>query len=161
MPYKDRAKQRAYQRRWMRKRREAWFGQSGPCSRCGSIAKLQLHHTVRGKKVSHKVWSWAEKRRRKELAKCVVVCRRCHNIESMKEGTLTPPTHGTMGRYVFGGCRCALCVARRRAYWKYCRLRRKTRERGVKITRGVENALRRRVGYPRKPPKVVVEIPRR
>jgi hypothetical protein len=135
----------------MAKRRAAWFSINSPCSKCGSDVDLQLHHKDRTKKVSHKIWSWTEKRRLKELAKCVVLCRRCHNEETVQQEGPCARRHGTMSRYVYGGCRCLLCVERRRAYQRYCHLRRRTRESGVIITRSMETRLRTQAGYPKAP----------
>jgi hypothetical protein len=59
-------------------RREAWFKENGPCE-CGSWDNLELHHKNPEEKVTHRVWTWAEDRRLKELAKCVAVCVDCHD----------------------------------------------------------------------------------
>src|SRR6266851_1917558 len=78
MGYKDIAKQRAYQREWMAKRRKDWFSVNGPCVDCGSWEKLELDHVDPAIKVSHNIWSWSKVRRDAELLKCVVRCKGCH-----------------------------------------------------------------------------------
>lgn len=77
MPFKDKTAQRKYQCEWMAKRRRQWFEENGPC-RCGSWTELQLDHIDESTKVSHKIWSWSNRRREAELEKCQVLCRNCH-----------------------------------------------------------------------------------
>lgn len=155
MPYKDKDQQRAYMREWMAKRRAAWFADK-VCARCGSTENLQNHHRDKTKKISHNVWSWSDKRRQAELTKCDVLCRHCHDKETVKQGARTPPTHGTMGRYVFGGCRCDLCCARRQAYWRYEHLRRRLRRRGIDPDTCLSQ-IRAQAGYPVEPPVTRIE----
>jgi len=50
--------------------------------KCGSWKKLELDHIDPKTKESHKIWSWSEERRNKELKKCQVLCYDCHNIKS-------------------------------------------------------------------------------
>lgn len=78
MPYKDKESQRAYQREWVAKRRLKWLTENGPCVDCGSWDDLEVDHSDASLKVSHRVWSWSDARRTKELAKCVVRCHDCH-----------------------------------------------------------------------------------
>lgn len=78
MPYKDRAKQNAYQLRRLRRRREAWFKQNGPCVDCGTWQDLELDHVNAATKAEHRVWSWSAPRRGAELRKCVARCHDCH-----------------------------------------------------------------------------------
>lgn len=78
MPYKDKDKQREYQRKWMKSRRRAFFdGKS--CLICGSFDELELHHRDPSQKIHHAIWSWSQTRRDVELAKCDVLCRTCHD----------------------------------------------------------------------------------
>jgi hypothetical protein len=79
MGYLDPGTQRRFVRRWVAKRRADWLAVNGPCKRCGSTQKLELHHRDPAEKVSHRIWSWAPARRDAELAKCDVLCRWCHN----------------------------------------------------------------------------------
>lgn len=77
MPYKDRAKQREYQRQWIAKRRNEFFSDK-VCFVCGSGENLQLHHIDKTKKETHRIWSWSAERREAEIKGCVVVCSSCH-----------------------------------------------------------------------------------
>lgn len=104
MPYKDKEKQKAYARCWMRKRRQEYFNTHGSCVECGAWEKLCLHHKDPDSKISHCIWSWSAERREKELAKCVVMCKKCHNMLHAKERY----KHGGLGRYQ-AGCRCDAC----------------------------------------------------
>ena len=115
MPYKNKAKQRRYQREWQQERRIAWFAQHGPCKLCGSWIRLVAHHRDSGEKISHRIWSWSEVRRLAELAKCDVLCGKCHS--KIHQGLAR---HGTHHMYSRNGCRCRTCrdgnAARLRAY---------------------------------------------
>lgn len=81
----SREEKRAYDREWMRKRREDWFSANGPCVDCGSWERLEIDHVDRSTKVSHRIWSWSEKRRLEELAKCAVRCHTCHRKKTNPE----------------------------------------------------------------------------
>lgn len=102
MGYTDKVKQREYQRAWMRKRREEWFSDKS-CVKCGKTDKLHLHHLDPSKKATHRIWSWSEERRLKEIAKCVTLCEDCHYSLHGRELR----RHG-IGRYQ-AGCRCETC----------------------------------------------------
>lgn len=69
-------------RRWMAKRRATWF-EGKSCTSCGSQTDLELDHIDPSKKVDHKVWSWSDERRKRELAKCQVLCHDCHVIKTI------------------------------------------------------------------------------
>lgn len=84
MGYSDPAKQRAYAREWMRKRRAAFFD-GKQCVRCGSTERLELDHVDPLQKTTHCVWSWSQKRRDEELAKCQVLCHDCHFAKTASE----------------------------------------------------------------------------
>lgn len=102
---------REYQRRWLSERRREWLAENGPCVRCGSSENLQVDHIKPGTKVDHKVWSWSEARRKKELAKCQVLCRKCHIKKSMECGERRVAQHGGPQMYQHYKCRCDLCRA--------------------------------------------------
>ena len=113
-PYKDPARQRAYQAAWIKRRREAWLAENGPCVRCGSSEGLvEVDHVDPSEKVSHRIWSGSAKRRESELAKCQVLCGACHleksRVDLSRIGT-KPTRHGTTYAYKDKGCRCDLCV---------------------------------------------------
>lgn len=85
MPYKSLKQQRAYQRRWIAKRREEWLRENGPCSSCGATNNLEIDHTDPTRKVSHNVWSWTKVRRDRELKKCRVLCHGCHQNKTAQK----------------------------------------------------------------------------
>ncbi len=102
---------RIYKREWMRKRRAAYFT-GKVCSNCGSVDKLEIHHLDRTQKISHSVWSWRAVRREAELAKCIVLCEVCHQLETNKqlpEWKAAPITHGINESGYRRGCRCVDC----------------------------------------------------
>jgi len=112
MSYKDVNKQREYAKLWVRKRRLEFF-KDKVCEKCGSIEKLELHHKNPKEKEDHKIWSWSEERREKELKKCVVWCRKCHS--DYHHNLLKKENHGTHSKYAHG-CRCDLCREGHRSY---------------------------------------------
>lgn len=119
MPYADAQAQRDYQRQWVAKRRALFFSEK-ECEWCGERDDLELHHLDVTKKENHKIWSWGEARRLTEIAKCIVLCRACHqraHSEARRvEAELRNP-HGTRNRYDLG-CKCPDC---REAKWEYNR----------------------------------------
>jgi 5-methylcytosine-specific restriction endonuclease McrA len=86
MPYADPEAQRAYQREWVKRRREDWISENGPCIDCSSWEGLTVDHVDASEKVSHRVWSWSKARRDAELAKCVVRCEPCHQTKTTASG---------------------------------------------------------------------------
>lgn len=108
MPYKDAAARSAYQAGYASALRRAWLETHGPCAACGSADDLEVDHVERREKVSHRIWSWSRERREDELAKCQVLCRRCH-LEKTREENARPMEHGTISGYRYRGCRCAEC----------------------------------------------------
>jgi hypothetical protein len=86
LPYRDPDRQRAFQRAWIKRRREEWIAANGPCIDCGSTERLEVDHESAASKVSHRIWSWSESRRLAELAKCVVRCRPCHEVKMLIAG---------------------------------------------------------------------------
>ena len=123
MSYKDPEKQREYQRKWRQERRDSWF-KDKECISCGSTDNLELDHKDPSTKIDHKIWSWREERRNKELEKCQVLCKDCHENKTVEERIIMPD-HGTLDRYKHKllPCRCASCrkanaeyEANRRAY---------------------------------------------
>lgn len=134
MSYKDPEAQRAYQLRVMRQRRRAWLKEHGPCVRCRGTKQLEVDHVDPSTKVSHNVWSWSEKRRAAELAKCQVLCKACHNVKSAQERK-DAMQHGTEGMYRFQRCRCDACRE-----WK----RQKSRKEATRRRNAAGNANGRR-----------------
>lgn len=83
MPYKDHEKQKQFQREWCAKRRLN-FLKDKQCVKCDSLNNLELHHKNPKDKISHRIWSWRETRRLKEIEKCEILCNVCHKEETKK-----------------------------------------------------------------------------
>ena len=123
MAYKDKEKQKEYQREWMRKRRAEFFSDK-KCKHCNSIEELELHHRDPDQKVNHAIWSWKESRRLIELAKCDVLCNECHKKETKKQLSVIWE-HGTSYGYRTHGCRCDLCREAQKLYMREYRASKK------------------------------------
>ena len=85
MGYKDPSHMLKYQNNWMKARRLDWLKENGPCVRCGSILNLEVDHIDPDKKVSHRIWSFNEERRKAELSKCQVLCEVCHKKKTLED----------------------------------------------------------------------------
>lgn len=85
MPYSNPEEQRQYQREWLAQRRSKWFAEK-TCVECGSPDDLRLDHVDPAQKVDHRIWSWSRERRDTELAKCQVLCLRCHVKKTTENG---------------------------------------------------------------------------
>ena len=110
MPMRTKELQREYQRQWIAKRRKDWFDANGPCVRCGSWERLELDHIDHTTKITHRIWSWAEERRLKELAKCQILCHFCHGQKSWNDQGRKRMSHPSHSSYC-AGCRCQGCKA--------------------------------------------------
>ena len=104
MPVKN---QTEYQRQWIANRRTEFF-KDKICAKCGSTDRLELDHINPKKKVSHRIWSWSKERREAELAKCQVLCEKCHQ-EKTTQQLSKPLVHATNNAYNRKNCRCQLC----------------------------------------------------
>jgi hypothetical protein len=105
MPYADPAARRAYQRKRAAARREQLLGADAECMKCGSGTRLELHHLVKGEKVSHRITTWAAARARAEAAKCWILCKACHLALHADERRAACGTDSAYRR----GCRCGEC----------------------------------------------------
>jgi hypothetical protein len=106
MPHTPKTRARAYQK--MKKRRADFF-EGKTCVKCGSKEFLELDHIDPAKKKSHKVWSWSDASRKKELRKCQILCAKCHK-EKTKLMLFRPLIHGKDAGY-HRGCKCPECRA--------------------------------------------------
>lgn len=122
MSYKDPTKQSDYQRRWIANRRANFFADKS-CVTCGATKNLELDHINPADKTSHKIWSWAKKRREAEIAKCQVLCTECHKAKTYEQRS-HKAQHGRGGMYK-KGCRCFLCVEWNRERTRAYRARKK------------------------------------
>ena len=117
MGYKDKNKQREYQRRWMKSRRLDYLADKS-CHLCGESNSeiLEIHHKDPSQKSTHRIWSWSQARREEELAKCVVLCGSCHKKQHAT-------SHGKEWMYNHYKCRCDICRT------EYSRIQRERKER--------------------------------
>lgn len=119
MPYKDKEKQKEFQRQWCAKRKKDWIEKNGPC-KCGSTKNLEVDHIDPSKKWKHSVWSYSKEKREDELKKCQVLCEKCHMRKTLEQRKKT--THGKLAMYTNHGCRCSLCknakIESSRKYYK-------------------------------------------
>ncbi len=94
MPYRDKAKQQHYQKKWLAGRRAEWF-RGKKCADCNSTRDLELDHIDPEQKKDHRIWSWSRKRQLAELQKCQVLCHDCHSdktaAENAERNTIAPP----------------------------------------------------------------------
>lgn len=118
MPIKNNEKRKEYARVWIKKRREDYFN-GKVCTDCGSIKNLLIHHLDPNTKESHRIWSWSEERRNRELSKCIVLCGSCHQKRHR------PVTHGSRIMFQNYGCRCELCKEGYRKYWREYRAKKR------------------------------------
>lgn len=89
-------------RQWRQKRRDEFFADKD-CADCGSTDDLQLHHVDNTDRLTS-AWLRSPERLAEELAKCVILCRKCH-MEGRHGRVLK---HGTKKCYD-KGCRCEEC----------------------------------------------------
>jgi hypothetical protein len=99
-------------------RRELWFKEHGPCVKCGSWEKLEADHIDRATKLYdiNRIWTARAEVREAELAKCQVLCKRCHRKKTNAELRRPLPPHGTRARYQRGPCHCELCSGANRSH---------------------------------------------
>lgn len=92
----------------------------GKCQICGSKERLELDHVNKDSKLFDVAKHWSEKRWKKEIKKCQLLCRKCHTLKSIKERghKVAKGTHGTISSFRY--CKCKLC---REASNKYSRAR--------------------------------------
>lgn len=66
--------------RYHRLRREWIESQGGKCTLCGSVEDLEIDHVDRATKSFDvaRIWSRSKVVREEELAKCQVLCKKCH-----------------------------------------------------------------------------------
>lgn len=112
MPTKNAKKKdylRNYQKNWIKKRRQDWIDENGPCQKCGSFENLEVDHIDPKLKTmrSSAIWSRTLEVRLKELANCQVLCKKCHLIKTLSERP--KPNHGTLTMYDDYKCRCEPC----------------------------------------------------
>lgn len=79
-------RKRAYEK--IKQRKKDWIEANGPCKRCGTWKDLEIDHVnweTKDRAISKHLWSSCEQKRNIELAKCQILCSRCHQQKSILE----------------------------------------------------------------------------
>jgi hypothetical protein len=108
----------AYHREYYYKRRSKVIDfLGGECVTCGSTEDLQIDHKDPNKKsfnISNN-YTLSNQSIRKELEKCQLLCRTCHEKKTAEEHTGFK--HGTYYGWAKKGCSCAACEENRSEYY--------------------------------------------
>ena len=111
----------AYMKARYKKRREfalAYLG--GKCVHCGATEDLEFDHIDRKEKEATiaDMMLWAKDRLLKELDKCQLLCKSCHNEKTLKDLNKknAKNSHGTISSYRY--CKCHLCKTAKSEYTK-------------------------------------------
>lgn len=84
MPYRNKEVKLKYERDLHAQRRAEYMANKS-CPYCNATEDLVLHHlfpkdpVLKKSNSNNHIWGWKESRRIKELLKCVVVCKSCHD----------------------------------------------------------------------------------
>lgn len=113
---KRKAYLKEYQKNWVKKRRQDWVNENGPCKHCGSWQNLEVDHIKREDKTMHtaSIWSKRKEVRDLELSKCQVLCKTCHLKKTIEESNYPGIIHGTSSGYDKYSCRCDDCKLAKR-----------------------------------------------
>jgi 5-methylcytosine-specific restriction endonuclease McrA len=104
---------RQYQRQWLADRRQRAIEiLGGRCVKCSTTEDLEIDHVVPASKLGYasiggNLWSWSWTRIVKELARCQLLCKKCHKEKTLSEQRGSE--HGTAGAYRNRKCRCDIC----------------------------------------------------
>ncbi len=117
MPQKDREEYNAYMKEYMLNRyhelRDTWIVKlGGKCIRCGSTSLLEFDHIDPKTKsfTIGKLYSINKEDFQKEVAKCQLLCRSCHESKTIEDNDFNSrKEHGTTASYRHSKCRCDLC----------------------------------------------------
>lgn len=99
----------------------------GKCEVCGSFDQLEFDHRDPTTKMFNLSGAYLDRAWETillELAKCDLLCYKCHREKTVRNGEaggghnkdLSPLTHGTMRMYDLGACRCTPCRGAKRDY---------------------------------------------
>jgi 5-methylcytosine-specific restriction endonuclease McrA len=115
---------------YYRRKQEVFEKLGGKCVSCGACDDLQLDHIDPKTKlynISH-IYSMSEKIFWAEVAKCQLLCSKCHKEKTIRDFDRKPdPEHGTHQCYIRKKCRCDLCKKANRDYMKAYRAKEKER----------------------------------
>lgn len=94
----------------------------GACARCGGRDNLEIDHIDPKQKkfeVMAKCWCTSWDKLKVEIAKCQLLCERCH----LEKTSVAKGTHGTLSAWRY--CKCDICRATYNAYMKKYRAERR------------------------------------
>lgn len=95
----------------------------GMCAKCGSTDELEMDHVD----PKSKVYSFTQIVLRSlkvfldEVAKCQLLCGKCHTSKTVFDAGNKPAEHGTLSMYRY--CKCEPCRAAKSAYSREYSLR--------------------------------------
>ncbi len=99
-------------RRYHRRRNKAVSDLGGKCKMCGSLERLEIDH-IDSKSKSYNIakilTSGSQKILDDELAKCQILCRKCHEEKSIIDSGNKRAEHGTSSMYTHYKCKCEPC----------------------------------------------------
>ncbi len=115
----DREYMRVYMlRRYHRRRNKAIADLGGKCKQCDSTCNLEIDH-IDSKSKSYNIakimTSGSDKILIAELAKCQILCRKCHEEKSIIDAGNSRAKHGTSSMYTHYKCKCEPCRLARNA----------------------------------------------
>jgi 5-methylcytosine-specific restriction endonuclease McrA len=112
-------------KRYDRRRSEYIVKMGGKCAKCGSTHNLEFDHIDRTQKsfdIGERLAGMAIPKLEAELAKCQLLCQKCHIAKSILELDNKPWRHGSLSGYRY--CRCDLCRSAKSEHNKQARLKR-------------------------------------
>lgn len=130
-----------YQRNYMRNRyhkirQQAIKDLGGACVDCGAADDLQFDHKDKKKKELSlsRINSLSKEKLQKELAKCQLLCRKCHKDKTHKAWDYSTPKakHGTEWMYRKYKCRCNKCVKAHKKSIQNCSDQRRERRKKLR-----------------------------
>ena len=88
MPYKNPSKQRAFQKKWIAKRRSDHF-KGKHCARCGKAISSKTaeldHKKPQHQQDKHKIWSLKKSKIKKATKGTQILCSACHKKKTKKD----------------------------------------------------------------------------
>lgn len=116
------------QRRYRKRREQVIEKLGGCCAVCKTTEDLEIDHIDRATKeynVAH-IFSANEEKFWKEIAKCQLLCKKCHKEKTERENielglTTKEHEHGTINKYITEKCRCPLCKKANQEYMRQYR----------------------------------------
>jgi len=126
-----------------KRRRDALELLGGKCVVCGKedADDLEFDHIDPATKSFNIASNWSRSwgDLQKELAKCQLLCTKCHDDKTLRERP--PARHGTIFMYRDNGCRCEACRARKKQTNDIEAERRRLKKLGQQLPKELEDIL--------------------